>query len=171
MKLRQQDILILMKLVALAGKEWSYAELAKALGMGVGEVHRGLARAQECRLVDFDKKRPVYAALREFLIHGIRYCCPPELGAQTRGIPTGHAAPFLTDKFLQGNEPPPVWPHPEGNVRGASFSPLYRSAPDAALKDEDLYFLLVLVDMLRGGNARERKWAADALEKKMSDSE
>ncbi len=171
MKLRPQDLLILLKLTALAGREWSYAELAEALGMGSGEVHRGLARAQECHLVDMDRKRPIAAALLEFLVHGLRYCCPPERGAQARGIPTGHAAPFVKTAFSQGSDPPPVWPHPEGTVRGASFSPLYRSAPDAALRDGDLYRLLVLADLLRGGNARERKWAAAALTEALADGE
>lgn len=160
----------MLKLVALAGREWSYAELGEALGMGVGEVHRGLGRARDCHLVDSEKKRPVAAALLEFLVHGLRYCYPPERGAQARGIPTGHAAPFVKTAFAQGSEPPPVWPHPEGSVRGTSFSPLYRSAPDAALKDESLYRLLVLADLLRGGNARERKWAANALKKALADS-
>ncbi len=171
MKLRPQDVLVLLKLVCLGDEQWSYAQLAEALGMGVGEVHRGLSRALACRLVSADKKGPVRAALLEFLVHGLKYCCPAERGAQARGIPTGYAAPFVKKQFAQGREPPPVWPHPEGKVRGPSFSPLYRSSPDAALQDNALYELLVLVDLLRGGNARERKWAAGALAERLGVSE
>jgi hypothetical protein len=60
-------------------------------------------------------------------------------------------------------DPPPVWPWPEGRARGVSFEPLYRSAPKAAERDAGLYRLLVLVDLLRGGSAREREWAAGEL--------
>lgn len=170
MKLRPQDILMLLKLVAWSGTEWNYAQLAESLGMGVGEIHRGLTRALACKLIDSEKKQPLCAALLEFLVHGIKYCQPVEQGAQTRGIPTGHAAPFVKSAFAQGIELPPVWSHPKGKVRGTSFTPLYRSAPDAALKDERLYHLLVLVDLLRGGKARERKWAEKELQKALESS-
>ena len=171
MILRSQDILVLLKLVSWAGKDWTYAQLAKSLSMGVGEVHRGLGRALRCRLVDGEKKRPLYPVLLEFLVHGLKHCCPAERGPQTRGVPTGHAAPFVRSIFTQGREPPPVWPHPEGKVRGSSLMPLYRSVPDAALEDEGLYRLLVLVDLIRGGNAREREWAEKELAKTLEAAE
>ncbi len=48
-----------------------------------------------------------------------------------------------------------MWPHPKGSVRGMSFSPLYSLPPRAAQKDAKFYELLVLVDAIRGGRARE----------------
>jgi hypothetical protein len=44
-------------------------------------------------------------------------------------------------------------------VRGIAFSPLYKNAPQAALRDPKLYELLALVDAIREGRSREREIA------------
>jgi len=85
----------------------------------------------------------------------------------TRGMPTGYAAPPLNSVFLPDGEPPPVWSDPQGEVRGMSFSPLYASAPKAAQADPLLYELLVLVDAIRGGRARERAFATQELTQRL----
>ena len=72
--------------------------------------------------------------------------------------------PSLQQMF---GEPPLVWPHPEGEVRGESIEPLYRSAVDAARRDSRLYECLALIDALRVGRARERKMAIDLLTKRL----
>ena len=104
----------------------------------------------------------VPAALLEFLVHGARYAFPPDRGGVTRGLPTAHAAPPLASEIV-GSDLPPVWPDPEGTVRGEAFSPLYRSAPAAARRDARLYSCLALLDAIRGGRARERKLAEEHL--------
>ncbi len=78
-------------------------------------------------------------------------------------MPTAHAAPPLVDKFASSAEPPPVWPDPEGEARGTAFSPIYKAAPRAARQDAQLYELLVLVDAIRDGRAREREFAVTEL--------
>jgi hypothetical protein len=80
-------------------------------------------------------------------------------------MPTAHAAPPLAQKFARSasRDLPPVWPDPEGSVRGLEVSPLYRSAPNAAKRDADLYRLLALVDAIRGGRARRRASRAVAV--------
>jgi hypothetical protein len=112
---------------------------------------------------------PNMANLEEFLVHGLRYVFAPTLGELTRGIPTGHAAPPLLAKFAAAGEPPPVWPDAAGEIRGQSFSPLYKLAPRAAKMDSALYELLVLVDAIRGGRARERAFAIKELKRRLSD--
>jgi len=96
--------------------------------------------------------------LEEFLVHGIKYAFPPEKGGITRGMPTASAAEPLSRKMTQA-EPVPVWPFEQGSKRGYAFLPLYKKAPQAALKDPELYQLLALVDALRDGSARERELA------------
>ncbi len=44
-------------------------------------------------------------------------------------------------------------------MRGCNYAPLHKNVPKAALADPQLYELLVLVDALRDGNAREREVA------------
>lgn len=165
MILKPQDILVLLKLVAINKKGFTYNEIADSLSMSSSEVHAGIKRTTAGRLFDATIKAPNRKALEEFLVHGIKYCFIPERGEITRGIPTSHAATPIKDLISQNNEYPPVWPHPEGNVRGYSFAPLYRTAPGAALKDDKLYSLLVVVDALRDGRARERDVAVKELKR------
>jgi hypothetical protein len=105
--------------------------------------------------------------MEDFLLHGIQYVFIPERGQLNRGMPTAYASAPLDSYFVEDNEPPPVWPDPEGDVRGESFSPLYKSAPSAAKKDSKLYQLLALVDAIRGGRARERDIAKKELKKRL----
>ena len=82
-------------------------------------------------------------------------------------MPTSYAAPPLVSLIVQPNEPPPVWPYPDGSVRGHEFSPLYKSVPMAAAKDRVLYELLALVDAIRGGRAREKNLAITELRSRL----
>jgi hypothetical protein len=158
--LKPQDVLILLKLIAWGETEWSYSSLAFDLFMSPSEVHSGLKRAGAARLIDLRRRRPIRKAMEEFIIHGVKYAYPPNRGEMTRGMPTCHAGPPLKSMLLiSDDEPLPVWPDPEGAIRGYAFSPLYKSVPRAAAKDPRLYELLVLVDGIRDGRARERALA------------
>ncbi len=168
MVLKPQDVFILLKLIARDRNDWSYQSLASELFMSVSEVHAGIKRATAAKLMDDYRKMPVKKALEEFLIHGVRYAFPPTRGELTRGVPTGYAAPPLSGHFQKSEEPPPVWPDPEGETRGFEFSPLYKSAPKAAAIDNGLYELLTLVDAIRDGGARERRMAMTELQKRIA---
>ena len=99
---------------------------------------------------------PDPGALEEFLVHGVRYVYAPERSGLTQGIPTSYAAPPLNRLLETSDEPPPVWPDPEGEVRGYGFAPLYKSVPQAARRDPRLYELLALVDAIRCGEGFAR---------------
>ena len=105
--------------------------------------------------------------MEEFLVHGLKYVFVPEKGELTRGIPTGYAAPPLKRFFPISSEPPPVWPDADGEVRGEAFSPLYKSVPKAAREDRNLYELLVLVDPIPRGRARERDIAVKEIKQRL----
>ena len=173
MILKSQDVLFLLKLVAIGNNDWSYNRLAVELGMSPSEVHAAARRALATGLAVRLGERPESQRrnLLEFLLHGIRYVFVPERGEPTRGMPTLHAAPPVSEWLVSNDELPPVWPDPEGEVRGIAFSPLYKSAPHAARQDKRLYELLVLVDAVRGGQARERKLAGEALKKRLMEHE
>lgn len=169
MVLKPQDVLVVLKLVAMGQIPWSYAWLGVMLGMSPSQLHAAVRRALTAKLAV--RKGDVIVAnirnLEEFLIHGLKYVFVPEYGEMTRGILTGYAAPPLNSHFVPSGEPPSVWPDPEGDVRGLSFSPLYGLAPAAARSDSYLYELLVLVDAIRGGRAREREIAVRELKKRL----
>ncbi|MFY3744883.1 hypothetical protein ACOQFB_13310 [Anaeromyxobacter sp. Red801] len=105
--------------------------------------------------------------LLEFLVHGVKYAFPAVRGPSTRGHPTAHAAPALRTKIVNGDGLPPVWPDPEGPVRGESFSPLYASPSvlRAIVANPAMYEATALVDAIRGGSARERAMAIQLLER------
>jgi hypothetical protein len=78
-------------------------------------------------------------------------------------MPTGYAVPPLSDQIAASGDLPPVWPDPEGTVRGITFEPLHRAAVKAARQDRSLYELLALIDALRDGRVRERQLAEKEL--------
>ncbi len=178
MALLSQDVVVALKLVAKgdAGLRWTYAELSEELSSSPSQVFRSVRRAETAHLLSapVPAMRPLDGApvgepgvflfpikhnLREFLIHGVKYAFPVERGGLTRGVPTAEAAAPLIAHFGSGFAMPPVWPHPAGSTRGLAFSPLSKNAPEAALRDPKLYELLVLVDAIREGRAREREIA------------
>jgi len=161
----------MLRLALENGPAPTYAALGGELGLTASEVHAGLERAALAKLVRKDpvgKPAVVREALRLFVQHGARYAFPATAGGMTRGMPTGYAAPPLLDKIVQPNEPPPVWPHKAGTVRGVAFYPLYPTVPDAAGRNPALYELLVLFDAVRGGSPRERAIAVQLLDERLA---
>jgi hypothetical protein len=115
MNLKPQDVLVLLKLVALEGRSWSYTPLGVQLGMSPSQLHAAIKRAVNAQLAirREDEVVPHVRNLEEFLIHGLKYVFVPERGELTRGMPTAHAAPPLNQHFVSTSEPPPVWPDPK----------------------------------------------------------
>jgi len=170
--LRPLDIVVLLKLSLSQGDRPPYLQLANDLHLYPSEVYASVKRARASSFVHGPelKDRLNRSALLEFLLHGIRYVFPAEPGAMTRGVPTRYAASPLKQHLEQGKEPPPVWPYAEGSIRGYSYAPLHKNVPKAALSDPDLYELLVLVDALRDGKARERELAGKELSERLQGS-
>jgi len=166
--LKPQDLVAAIYLSLHEGP-WTYPALSAALGLSASEAHAAVKRAQASGLVNLHTRKPMKAELLEFLLHGVRYVYPVQRGALTRGLPTSHAAPPLNGRIMKSaNDATPVWPDPQGKVRGEAWAPLYPKAVDACRRDESLYEILALVDAIRGGRARERAIAADELTKRMS---
>jgi hypothetical protein len=145
--------------------------MCEHLGMDNAQVFRAVRQAATASLLIAEPEkgrsqyRPHRAALLELLVHGLKYAMIPARGRTTRGVPTAHAAPILSKKIAAGSDPPPVWPTPDGAVRGESFEPLHRCVPVAAARDPNFYDAMALIDAIRGGRARERSIAALLLPK------
>ena len=108
-------------------------------------------------LIDVEKKKVRGQALLDFLISGIQYVFPQRPGNIARGIPTAHSHPFMQKQFISDQQY--VWPDAESDQKGLSVQPLYPGIVNAVKKDEQLYLMLALVDVLRLGKAREKKVA------------
>jgi hypothetical protein len=161
--MRPQDVAVLLKIIAAGNGSWQNKDLSAALSLSASEISESLNRSQIARLIDGQKKKVFRQSLMEFLEHGLRYVFPAEPGSLTRGIPTAHAHPFMSNLFP--SDEPYVWPESVGKVRGVAIEPLYEGATKAIRSDEDLYKLLALVDVIRVGKVRERKVAIEELKK------
>lgn len=165
--LRPQDVLVLAKLLAYGGQRPPMAQMGLDLGLSSSEVHAALKRLEQARLLTKGPvgSRPLLHAVEEFLVHAVKYAFPAKRGEVTRGTPTSHAAPPLSE-HLTSSDLPPVWPHSHG-VQGVALEPLYRTVPAAALRDPALYELLALIDAVREGRTRERQLAEEELRKRI----
>ena len=165
MSSKSLDVFVLLKL--LGGKRKPYAQLAKEIGISASEIHAAVRRGIAAGLIGSESKLPLRKPLEEYLLHGVRYAFPAIPGPLARGMPTAYAAPPLADQ-INFADLPPVWPDPDGTVKGYAVEPLYRSVPVAAKLDAKLYELLALVDALRLGRARERKLAETELRNRLN---
>ena len=164
--LKSQDILIILKIISLGSKSWRMIDLAHELDLSPSEVSLGLERLKLSGLLDSEKKKPYYSALLEFLIHGLKYVFPVDVGSIQRGVPTAHSYGASSKKIVSDQSF--IWPSEEGTVRGISVSPLYETVPFAVAKDEKLHRLLALIDSIRIGRVREQNFAKIELEKALS---
>jgi hypothetical protein len=167
--LKPQDFYLLLVLAFCRDGGTTYPELAEFSGLSMSEIHAALKRAEAARLLHFEEKRPriLLEAFKDFLFHGAKYAFPPLRGSMVAGIPTAHAAAPLSAQVASSTDPAPVWPSVAGKVRGLALTPLYPSAPAAALRSQALYESLALFDALRAGNARERSLARKLLEERL----
>jgi hypothetical protein len=180
--MKSQDIVILLKLVSLEdqiGQGWldqsdspgpfALRSLEGALGISKTEISASLRRSIAATLAIKSNDRPKANRrnLIEFVQHGLKYVFPAKPGAPQRGVATSFAAPMLQGQLVSSGADIYVWPHAAGSQRGSSITPLFKSVPEAALKDERLYELLALVDAIRLGNQREANLAQDRFEERM----
>jgi hypothetical protein len=158
--LRPQDVLVALALAAHPKRRWTYAAVGKATGLSLSEAHSSLVRAAHAGLVESRARRAIKPALREFVVHGLRYAFPPELGPNTRGMPTAASIPEMQKRLGSSSAGGMVWPFARGTARGESLAPIYKTVPQIALEDEKLYALLATADAVRAGGAREREVAS-----------
>jgi DNA-binding Lrp family transcriptional regulator len=166
MELKPQDVVVALKLCIVKMPE-SYAALGKALAISASEVHAAVRRLIEAGLADSHSKSIHRAKLRDFIVHGVPYAFPVKAKEITRGMPTAWGAPVMAGRITQSDQTIPVWPDPDGKVRGVAVKPLYASVVKAATNDRALYDLLAWVDAIRLGRARERNIAEEELTKRI----
>lgn len=159
--MKPQDVVVLLKVIALNNDNWQQIPLAYSLKMSQSEICQSVARSKYAGLLDDSGKKVMRQALYDFLQYGLAVVFPAKPGAMVRGIPTAHSTAPLNKEVSSGDNY--VWPFAKGNVRGLGINPLYSTVPQAALDDEQLHVLLALADALRVGKAREKKIALQEL--------
>jgi hypothetical protein len=164
--MRPQDIAILLKIIAKAGRPWQNKDLAAELFLSPAEISISLNRSEGGGLMDYAKSKTVYRqSLMEFVEHGLRYVFPANPGTFVNGLYTAHSHPFMKQQFP--SEMDYVWPDPRGEIRGLAIKPLYKDQVKAAELDPTLYLMLALIDVIRVGRVREMKVAVEELKKQI----
>ncbi|HEY0928532.1 MAG TPA: hypothetical protein VGE27_01330 [Gemmatimonas sp.] len=158
--LRPFDIAVALRLVLVP--EDRYEPLANALATSTSAVHRAVARLQQAGLCGMGTRTVNKEALREFLVHGVRYTFPPVHGPERTGLPTAGAHPALAESLGEQAGPRLVWPSEGGTARGESLTPLFTGMTRVAQRDSRMHELLATVDLLRVGSDEQRE-AAGAL--------
>lgn len=166
--MKPQDLLIILKKMTRDGMGLSCRGLAASLGMNPSSVSESLERSKKAQLVDRNKKRVNTLALHEFLVHGVQYVFPAEVGRVGRGMPTYVSASPIKEQLTTTSDTY-VWHDVKGSARGQQIEPLYNTVPQAVKEDNELYQLLVIVDTLRMGRVRERELAISELNKRIND--
>ena len=161
--MRPQDIVILLKIIALGKEDWQFQDLSRSLYLSGSEIFESLNRSQIAGLIDFNRKRVNKLAFMEFLEYGMHYVFPQAPGALVNGVPTAHSHPFMKKHFVSNDAY--VWPDFKGEERGQAIEPLYNNQVKAIREDEKLYLLLAMVDVIRVGKIREVKLAVEELRK------
>jgi hypothetical protein len=161
--LKGEDIILLLKLASSSDRPWTVRELEVATTIPKSSVQRALERLAESDLIGRDGRTARITQTKEFLLHGLRYVFPARLGAVTRGVPAAWGAEPLAEEIGQSGDAVPVWPHATGPVRGPALEPLHRTAVNLRATDPRLADAVVLVDGIRGGDARVRGVASRLL--------
>jgi hypothetical protein len=163
--LRPFDVAVALRL--LLEPEDRYEPLAEALATSTSAVHRGVARLQSAGLLRAASRTVARPALREFLLHGVRYAFPPVRGQEVAGIPTAwsHApvAALLQGETTPETARPLVWPDETGAVRGDLLVPLFPGAGRVSQRDPRLHELLAAVDAVRCGSPTVRRVVSEYL--------
>lgn len=161
--LRPLDILLLVKLIVSSRDETPrQQDIALSLHISQASVSQSLKRLYKCKLID-SNGQIVPAAAEEFIVHGLKYMLPAEIGGLTRGVSTSHGAPPLNKTIRGGGSEQYVWPSADGKVRGQALEPIHESVVMAAKSDEKFYEFFALIDALRVGRVREMETAKKEL--------
>ncbi|TGR16416.1 hypothetical protein EN840_34820, partial [Mesorhizobium sp. M8A.F.Ca.ET.197.01.1.1] len=112
-------------------------------GISKTEINASIKRSLSSGLAikdrDSGRANPNRRNRHNFIVHGLKFVFPANVGAMSRGVPTAFAAPMLKGLLISGGEYIYIWPFAAGQDMGQSVEPLFKSVPEAVLKDDRLY--------------------------------
>lgn len=164
--MRPQDVVVLVKIIAIGNDEWRNIDIANAIYLSPSEVSEALNRCKIAGLIDSKKRKVNINSFIEFLVFGLKYVFPTEPGAVVKGIPTAHSASPVKEQISSGADVY-VWPYAKGSHRGQAIEPLYKTLPKVVEADKVFYELLAIIDTIRVDRVRETEIAVDELNKRL----
>jgi hypothetical protein len=154
--LKPQDVVVAAKL-AVGFQHFTYAQLSSAVGLAPSQVHASVKALRQSRLLAQDERDDLAInrfRLIEFLIHGVPYMFPATVTHPTKGLATVSALDEMKELFLSQRDY--VWPFPGAKDTGVGLVPLHHCVFKAVQNDLTTYRILMAVDAIRIGDARER---------------
>ena len=138
-----------------------FSAIGRSVGVSTGQAFNGVTRLRRAGLLSQESADVAVERLIRFCVHGIPVAFAPAFGPTVLGIPTALSAPPF-DGLIE-SAAPTVWPDPTGTIRGEGLEPLYPGALLTAARSPKVYELLAIIDVLRVGQARERRLAEELL--------
>ena len=90
--MKPQDVVVLLKIIALNSESWQQIPLSESLKMSQSEVSQSVARSKYAGLLDGRGKKVIRLAFMDFLQYGLTYVFPQKPGPVVRGMPTANSA-------------------------------------------------------------------------------
>ena len=168
------EILVLGGLIAVNEKN-SFQSIGEKLKLSASQVYYAVKSLQKRGLVYKDISENVnrnpLASIKikkhncyEFLIHGLKYVFPMEMGAPAIGVQTLSSELIATKEQILSNTVY-VWPYGEGNTSGISIKPIHQNIPLLSLQNPLIYRFFVLLDFLRSKNSRDNLLGKEELKR------
>jgi hypothetical protein len=164
--MRPQDIIVLLAIGLNSKEKLLNIDISKMIQLSPAEVGESINRSKKAGLLN-NEGLLLKQSFIDFVMYGLKYVFPVSPMGLERGIPTAYSATPLKDKISSNKNMKLVWPFTEGKDHGQAIEPLYHTVPKAALNNKGLYELLVLIDAVRIGGAREKNIAMKELEKRL----
>lgn len=147
-QIKPQDVVILGKLIS--GPVWStQKEIGESLKLSQAEVSHAIQTLGHIGLINLTTKKINKLAVTEFLTHALKYLYPVQKSGVGRGVLIGPSSSTFKEK-VQTDEFNYIWPDPNGGSKGIIVIPLIPELASSALKNEQLFMFLNVVEIFRG---------------------
>jgi hypothetical protein len=171
------DLIVYLSVFEGLNKNKTYQKLSDFIGITPSQVHASVMNGLENRVLKTSGNKGTLSeigcqtlVLAEFLTYVVPLVFPLRLGPVRLGIPTGSDAAPLSEHFTK-REIPWIWPDPQGKARGSEIIPIHKAIPSLALKDKALGDWFHVIEMIRGGNPREKSFSIEWIRGRMKREE
>lgn len=156
--LKSEDVLVLLKLIAVEPFHKDLTFLSYELGHDPSEIINSLSRLRTSKLIEDQTHKVLIPNCRKYLFNHLHEQFPTSPGKLTQGMLTGAKPDFY---FAIGLSYASiwVWPNPNYPHKGYEIKPLSQQCCFAASNDPRLRKLLALTETIRVSGIKAKKWA------------
>lgn len=157
-KLKSEDVLVLLKLLAIEPYPRDLMYLSQELGHDPSDIINSLGRLRSSNLIEDKTHKVSLENCKVFLLHKLHQQFPASPGKLCQGMLTGAKPDFYFAVGLSYTSIW-VWPHPDYPHKGYEIVPLSQQCCFAAANDPRLRKLLAVTETLRVSGVKAKAWA------------